>query len=65
MDPDRVKAYLQVACTGLGFDIGEIWWTADDKKGSSTALAAIGKPLLVVVLWPYVLANALVGLSLS
>ena len=29
MDPDRVRAYLQVACAGLGFDIGEIWWTTN------------------------------------
>jgi hypothetical protein len=42
MDPDRVRAYLQVACAGLGFDIGEIWWTHND-NGSSSALAAIGK----------------------
>jgi hypothetical protein len=42
MDPDRVRAYLQVACAGLGFDIGEIWWTNND-NGSSSAMAAIGK----------------------
>lgn len=41
MDPDRVRAYLQVACAGLGFDIGEIWWTNNDT--GSSALAAIGK----------------------
>ena len=44
MDPDRVRAYLQVACAGLGFDIGEIWWTHND-NGSSSALAAIGKKI--------------------
>jgi hypothetical protein len=43
MDPDRVRAYLQVACAGLGFDIGEIWWTSNSDGGSSSALAAIGK----------------------
>jgi hypothetical protein len=43
MDADRVRAYLQVACTGLGFDIGEIWWSSDDKDGSSSALMAIGE----------------------
>jgi hypothetical protein len=43
MDPDRVRAYLQVACAGLGFDIGEIWWTSNEGSGSSSALAAIGK----------------------
>jgi hypothetical protein len=41
MDPERVRAYLQVACAGLGFDIGEVWWTANE-NGSST-VAAIGK----------------------
>ena len=44
MDPDRVRAYLQVACAGLGFDIGEIWWSSDN-NGSSSALMAIGKSL--------------------
>jgi hypothetical protein len=43
MDPDRVRAYLQVACAGLGFDIGEIWWSSNE--AGSTALAAIGKSL--------------------
>ncbi len=43
MDPDRVRAYLQVACAGLGFDIGEIWWTSNEDNGSSSALAKIGK----------------------
>jgi hypothetical protein len=41
MDPDRIRAYLQVACAGLGFDIGEIWWTSSDT--GSSALAAIGE----------------------
>lgn len=40
MDPDRVRAYLQVACAGLGFDIGEIWWSSNTEGGTSTALAA-------------------------
>lgn len=35
MDPERVRAYLQVACAGLGFDIGEVWWTSNE-NGSST-----------------------------
>jgi hypothetical protein len=43
MDPDRVRAYLQVACAGLGFDIGEIWWSSNDDGGTTTALAAFGK----------------------
>eukprot|EP00568_Trieres_chinensis_P009069 CAMPEP_0183314770 /NCGR_PEP_ID=MMETSP0160_2-20130417/49554_1 /TAXON_ID=2839 ORGANISM="Odontella Sinensis, Strain Grunow 1884" /NCGR_SAMPLE_ID=MMETSP0160_2 /ASSEMBLY_ACC=CAM_ASM_000250 /LENGTH=34 /DNA_ID= /DNA_START= /DNA_END= /DNA_ORIENTATION= len=30
MDPERVRAYLQVACAGLGFQVGEVWWTSND-----------------------------------
>jgi hypothetical protein len=41
MDPERVRAYLQVACAGLGFDIGEVWWTSNE-NGSST-VATIGE----------------------
>jgi len=41
MDPCRIRSYLQVACAGLGFDIGEIWWTSNE-YGSST-VAAIGE----------------------
>ncbi|KAL7555349.1 hypothetical protein ACA910_001386 [Epithemia clementina (nom. ined.)] len=37
MDPERVHAYLQVACAGLGFDIGEVWWTSDENGSSSLA----------------------------
>ena len=40
MDPERVRAYLQVACAGLGFDIGEVWYTSNE-SGSST-VAQIG-----------------------
>ena len=40
MDPERVRAYLQVACAGLGFDIGEVWFTSNE-NGSST-VAQIG-----------------------
>jgi hypothetical protein len=36
-----VRAYLQVACAGLGFDIGEVWWTQNE-NGSST-VAALGE----------------------
>jgi len=25
MDPVRIRSYLQAACAGLGFDIGEVW----------------------------------------
>eukprot|EP00977_Amphora_coffeiformis_P007376 scaffold1595_cov171-Amphora_coffeaeformis.AAC.17 len=42
MDPDRIHAYLQVACAALGFDIGEVWWTTNE-NGSST-VAAIEHP---------------------
>lgn len=38
MEPERVKAYLQAACAGLGFDIGEVWWTSNE-NGSSTVAA--------------------------
>eukprot|EP00536_Pseudo-nitzschia_multiseries_P011558 jgi/Psemu1/29326/gm1.29326_g len=41
MDPDRVRAYLQISCAGLGFDIGELWWTSNKAAGSTSALAAI------------------------
>ena len=50
MDPGRVKAYLQVACTGLGFDIGEIWWATDNNGSSSpsSSLMALGEFFHVV-----------------
>ncbi|GAX21000.1 hypothetical protein FisN_1Lh333 [Fistulifera solaris] len=38
MDPERVRAYLQAACAGLGFDVGEVWWTSSE-NGSSTVAA--------------------------
>lgn len=43
MDPERVRSYLQVACAGLGFDIGEIWWSQSKDGDQSSALMAIGK----------------------
>lgn len=47
MDPERVHSYLQVACAGLGFDIGEVWWTSN--QSGASAVAAIGKyPLFMV-----------------
>ncbi len=49
MDPDRVRAYLQISCAGLGFDIGELWWTSNKDGGSTSALAAIGRYRVVVV----------------
>lgn len=47
MDADRVRSYLQVACAGLGFDIGEVWWMSNE-NGTST-VAAIGKLNLFTV----------------
>lgn len=43
MDADRVRAYLQVACAGLGFDIGEVWWMSNESGTQTVASAAIGK----------------------
>jgi hypothetical protein len=37
MDPDRVRSYLQVACAGLGFDIGEVWWMSNENGTSTVA----------------------------
>jgi len=36
-----VRAYLQISCAGLGFDIGELWWTSNKDGGSTSAIAAI------------------------
>jgi len=36
-----VRAYLQISCAGLGFDIGELWWTSNKDGGSTSALAAV------------------------
>lgn len=41
MDPGRIHAYLQAACAGLGFDIGEVWFSSNE-AGSST-VAKIGE----------------------
>ena len=37
MDPERVRSYLQVACAGLGFDIGEVWWMSNENGTSTVA----------------------------
>ena len=47
MDADRVRSYLQVACAGLGFDIGEVWWMSND-SGTST-VATIGKFIIFII----------------
>ena len=39
MDPERVKAYLQAACAGLGFDVGEIWWTSGNAVPSAVTVS--------------------------
>jgi hypothetical protein len=36
VDPPRIQAYLQSACSALGFDIGEIWCCNDG--GAATGL---------------------------
>jgi len=39
MDSERLEAYLKVACIGLGFDIGEAWWTTqhgEEEEDSTT-----------------------------
>eukprot|EP00559_Dactyliosolen_fragilissimus_P008833 CAMPEP_0184859256 /NCGR_PEP_ID=MMETSP0580-20130426/4257_1 /TAXON_ID=1118495 /ORGANISM="Dactyliosolen fragilissimus" /LENGTH=646 /DNA_ID=CAMNT_0027355775 /DNA_START=55 /DNA_END=1992 /DNA_ORIENTATION=- len=38
MDPDRVRSYLKASCAGLGFDIGEVWFTSNE-SGISTLTA--------------------------
>ena len=43
MDPDRVRSYLQVACAGLGFDIGEVWWMSNE-NGTSTVASITETP---------------------
>ena len=45
MDPQRVHAYLQVACAGLGFDIGEVWWTNNNnhQDGQADQGALVGR----------------------
>jgi hypothetical protein len=35
MDPERIHAYLQAACAGLGFDIGEVWFSSMKEETSS------------------------------
>ena len=35
VEPESIHAFLQAACAGLGFDIGEVWWYSDPKGPSS------------------------------
>lgn len=44
MDPERIHAYLQAACAGLGFDIGEVWLSSNES--GSTTLAKIEEKAL-------------------
>ena len=32
MEPSRINAFLQAACAGLGFDIGEVWLHKGSKQ---------------------------------
>ena len=34
MDPGRIHAYLQAACSGLGFDVGEVWFSSTEVPSS-------------------------------
>ena len=38
MDPGRINAYLQASCAGLGFDIGEVWFSSGDKTDRVNSL---------------------------
>ena len=53
MDPERIHAYLQAACAGLGFDIGEVWRITG--RGATSKPADSGKYSRVPVL--YSIAN--------
>lgn len=43
MDPERIHAYLQAACAGLGFDIGEVWFSSNETGTSTSTVATIGE----------------------
>ena len=43
MDPERIHAYLQAACAGLGFDVGEVWFSSNETGTSTSTVATIGK----------------------
>ena len=30
MEADRVHSYLKIACSALGFEVGEVWITANE-----------------------------------
>ena len=51
MDPDRVKAYLQAACAGLGFDVGEVWWTTGESGAPSVSVTGRFNFVLLPVCW--------------
>lgn len=52
MDPCRIRSYLQVACAGLGFEIGEIWWTSNEHGSSTVAAIGTSRFVFVVVVLP-------------
>jgi len=37
MDPERIHSYLQAACAGLGFDVGEVWFSSSETSSSTVA----------------------------
>lgn len=44
MDPDRIHSYLKAACIGLGFDIGEVWWTSTTEKATASTKITRNSP---------------------
>lgn len=48
MDPERIHAYLQAACAGLGFDIGEVWFSSNETGTSTSTVATIGKNSIIL-----------------
>ncbi len=42
MDPERIHAYLQAACAGLGFDIGEVWFSSRDTDNGTETVSSLG-----------------------
>ncbi|CAN0391842.1 unnamed protein product, partial [Discosporangium mesarthrocarpum] len=40
MDPNRIQAYLQAACSTLNFDIGEIWCCDDTPEDVGSPFSA-------------------------
>lgn len=68
MDPGRIHAYLQAACAGLGFDIGEVWFSSTN-NGTETVSSLGGKQawfhFLSFVICFMVLSNYIQSLSIA